>query len=206
MGRKSLLLAGIIAFAVVSSSFAGVPNPALSDVPNVIISPGGFMDYTVTVISSEGPVDTANVEVQFSATAQGLICWCVGETPPSFFATTDSNGEAVFNISGGGCIDSSDVALGGNPVAEVFANGVLLGSPGVVGPDIVDNSGNFTTAPWNPAGTCEVGLTDAVFVTPYIINNTYHFCADLNSDGNISVADATLITPGIINAWSCTAQ
>jgi len=193
---------------VASLSFAGLPDPALSNVPNVVMSPSGGLTYTVDVIAGDGPVDSSLVEIVFSTEVDNLICWCVGQdhTNRTISAFSNALGAADFNISGGGCVDSSLVAS--PPAVQVFATGQLLGQVGVVSPDVVDGSGAVATDPggWDPLGVCNVAVGDAVFHTSPIANSVYTFCTDMNSDNTVSLTDAVLITNDIANAASCSAQ
>ena len=112
MGRSYRLLLGVLVAAVVVpvAVYAGIPDPSLSDAPNVIYSPGGNLEYIVTVNGSSGPISGATVQVIFSPEADSLVQWCVGQTHPTIEATTDANGEAHFFIGAGGCIDPSQAS------------------------------------------------------------------------------------------------
>jgi hypothetical protein len=203
MGRSSRLLLTLLVGALTASvSLAGVPDPDLSTVPNVIVNPDGSFEYKVTVVGGDGPIDSALVQIVFSAETDGLLCWCTGQDHPVVEAFTDASGCAIFNIAAGGCIDSSLVAS--PPAVEVFANSIKIGEPGVVSPDVVDPSGNRAQEGWDPDGTCLVSAGDAVEHTPAIVNATLSFCTDLNSDGEVSPGDAVLITPAIVDGSSCT--
>ena len=207
MGRSSrlLLAAAVMGVLAASVSFAGLPDPALSSAGNVILSPSGGIPYTVEVVGTEGPIDTALVQIVFSTETDGLVCWCVGQVHPTIEAYTNALGQATFNISGGGCVDSSLVSS--PPAVEIFANGIKLAEVGVVSSDGVDDNGFVATDPsYNPNGTCVVGVGDATFHTSPIIASTYAFCTDINSDGAVSLADAVLITDDIVAASSCAAQ
>ncbi|NNF06614.1 MAG: hypothetical protein HKN21_07625 [Candidatus Eisenbacteria bacterium] len=203
MGRSSrLLLAAIMVGALTASvSFAGIPDPALSTVPNVLVSPDGSLEYKVTVVGADGPIDTALVQIVVGAEADGLICWCVGQTHPTIEATTDASGCASFFISAGGCIDSSLVAS--PPAVEVFANGIKIGEPGIVSPDAVDANGDVTQTPWVIGANCDVALGDAVYHTPFIAGGLPNFCSDMDSDGAVTLADAVTLTAPISNGASC---
>lgn len=206
MGSKLVrtLVVIVMTLAVAGAAFAGTPDPTLSTVPNVVVSPGGVMPYTVTVISAQGPVDGALVQLSFSTEAAGLVCWCQGQTQPLIEATTDASGVATFYISGGGCIDPSLVSS--PPAVTVYANGFLLKEVGVVSVDAVDANGLLPTDGWDPGGICTAGLLDATFHTPPIANGFYSFCTDLTSDGACDLDDAVAITPGLGAGWTCTQQ
>lgn len=206
MGSKLVRTLAILALslAVAGAAFAGTPDPALSTVPNVVVSPGGVMSYVVTVVSAQGPVDGALVQLSFSTEAAGLVCWCQGQTQPLIEATSDASGLATFNISAGGCIDPSLVSS--PPAVTVYANGFVLKEVGVVSVDAVDGSGLLPTDGWAPGGICTAGLTDATFHTPAIANGFYSFCTDINSDGACNLDDAVAITPGLSAGWTCTQQ
>jgi len=204
MGSKSvrtlvLLTLGVFAATVAT---AGVPDPNLSTVPNVLVSPGGVMGYTVTVISTEGPVDGALVQLSFSAEAAGLVCWCQGQTQPLIEGNTDASGVVTFNIAAGGCVDPATVTT--PPAVEVFANGFFLKEVGVVSPDAVDDAGLLPIDGWNPGGVCTVGLSDASFHTSPLKTGAYSFCTDMDSDLDCDLDDAVALTPGIKLGYTCT--
>lgn len=208
MGRRYLLLLTVLITGVMAAGFAqaGIPDPALSDVPNVIYVPGGGLEYIVTVNGSGGPIDTANVQLVFSEEADTLIAWCVGQdhTNRTISALTDANGEAHFFIAAGGCVDPARTAT--TPVVEVFANGIKLAEVGGLSPDAVDPNGVLPTDGWAVPGEAQVGLSDASFHTPPIKSGAYEFCTDINSDGVIGLDDASILTPFIKGGNSCTTQ
>ncbi len=206
MGRSyRLLIAALVAGVLVAgSSFAGIPDPTLSVVGNVLYSPGGTVEYIVTVNGSAGPIDSATVQLVFSTEADGLVCWCVGQAHPLIEATTDASGEAHFFIAAGGCIDPSLVAA--PPAVEVFANGIKLKEVGCVSPDAVDDSGILPTSGWNPGTFCTVSLADAGLHSPSIKTGTYTFCSDVNSDLAVDLTDAVVLSEGIKSGFTCTKQ
>jgi hypothetical protein len=169
------------------------------------MSPSAGIPYVVEVVGTEGPIDTALVQLVFSTETDGLVCWCVGQTHPTIEAYTNALGQATFNIAGGGCVDSSLVST--PPAVEVFANGIKLAEVGVVSSDAVDDNGFVPTDPgYNPNGVCAVGVGDAAFHTAPIVSTSYSYCTDINSDGAVSLGDAVLITPDIVGSANCTAQ
>jgi len=206
MGRSYRLLLGVLVAAMVvpAAVYAGIPDPSLSDVPNVLFSPGGDLEYIVTVNGSSGPIANATVELQFSDGADTLIAWCVGQTHPTISATTDANGEAHFFIGAGGCIDPSQISA--PPAVEVFANAVKLSEVGCVSPDAVDASGLLPWQGWNPGAVASVSANDAAFLGQFFKTSVYDFCADLNSDGAVAGDDASLAAPAIKNSLSCTKE
>lgn len=207
MGRSSRLLLAVAVIGVLAANvcFAGLPDPALSTAGNVILSPNASIDYVVEVIGSEGPIDTALVQIVFSTETDGLVCWCTGQVHPNIEGYTNALGQATFNLAGGGCVDSSLVST--PPAVEVFANGIKIAEVGVVSPDAVDGLGRVPTDPgYDPMGSCTVGVGDAANHTGPIVTSTYSFCTDLNSDGALTLADAVLVSEDIINSASCTAQ
>jgi len=205
MGRSSrlLLVATVVGVLTASVAFAGIPDPALSNVPNVITSPDGSLAYVVDVVGASGPIDSALVQIIVGTEADGIICWCVGQTHPTIEAFTNAAGQATFNIAAGGCVDSALVVT--PPAVEVFANGIKIGQPGVVSADVVDSNGTLAQGGWTPGASCAVSVGDAVYFTPFIANGTYGFCADLDSNGTVSLSDAVLVTPPIAFGASCTA-
>lgn len=206
MGRSYRLLLGVLVAAMVVpvAVYAGIPDPSLSDAPNVIYSPGGNLEYIVTVNGSSGPISGATVQVIFSTEADSLVQWCVGQTHPTIEAITDANGQAHFFIGAGGCIDPSQVAA--PPAVEVFAAGIKLNEVGGVSPDAVDNTGLLPWQGWNPGSTSGVSLTDASYHGEFFKSGAFNYCSDLNSDGIVAIDDASLAGSGIKNSESCTAQ
>jgi hypothetical protein len=204
MGRwiQVLLTALVVGVAAVSVSFAGVPNPNLSTVPNVVTSPDGSLEYVVTVVGDEGPIDSALVQIVFSTEAAGLICWCTGQTQPLIQGATGPSGEASFFIAGGGCIDPDSVTT--PPAVEVWANATKLKEVGVVSVDAVDEFQKLPHQGWDPAGTCASGLADGVFHTPPLKLGAISFCSDMDSDGDVDLDDAVLLTPGLRLGPTCT--
>ena len=194
---RSTVALGLVA----AGALANIPDPQLSDVPNVIATPGGSMAYTVTVVGSQGPVDTALVEIVFSPAADALVCWCSGQAHPVISAVSNAAGEATFFIEAGGCVDPARL---GSTVAEVYANGILLNSVGLTSPDAVDGTGNLPTdGGYATGGVCTVGLSDATFHTGPISSGTYEFCSDMDSDLGVALADAVLLTTPISSGETC---
>ena len=204
MGRliQVLSTALVVGVATAGVASAGVPNPSLSTVPNIVLTPDGSLPTTVIVVGDVGAIDTALVQVVFSAEAAGIICWCTGQTEPLIQGLTNASGEVTFFVAGGGCVDPLDVGM--PPAVEVFANGILLAEVGTVSPDAVDPGGLKPTEGWNPGGICTPGLNDVVFHTAPIADGFYSFCTDLDSDMDCDLDDALLITPGLKNGVTCT--
>jgi hypothetical protein len=191
------------ALLLVGTARADVPDPDQSIVPNVVYSPSSSFPYTVTVNSSTGALEGAVVSLVFSPAADALVCWCEGQDHPQISAVTDNLGQATFLIGGGGCVDPARL---GGVVVEVFAEGVKLAEVGAVSPDAADDNGILPTSGWNPGGTCEAGLTDAVFHTVPFASGAFEFCSDMNSDGNVGLDDVVLATPDLAQGSACTAQ
>jgi hypothetical protein len=194
------LVVALVGLAFASPAFSNVPDPDFSIVPNIVYTGDATYPYTVTINSSTQPLEDVMVTIIFSPAADGLACWCSGQTHPSISAITDEFGEATFFIGGGGCLDPTRL---GGLVAEVFADGFKMAEPGAVSPDAVDDSGLLPTSGWNPGGTCSSGLTDAVFHTPPLSTGIYEFCSDINSDGSVLLQDAVLMTPYLALGTSC---
>lgn len=198
---RGAIVASALAILGAGVADAGTPDPSMTDIPNVVVSPMGNIDYVVVVRDNGGsPQSNVWVEVQVSPAANALVCWCDGQVNPSIFALTGPSGEAVFNLAGGGCVDPA--ALGG-PVADVYVDGILFDSVGIVSPDAVDGSGVLPTSGWNPAGSCAVGLSDATLHTGPIASGTYAYCTDIDSDLLITLSDAVVLTAPISNGDSC---
>lgn len=200
-----LLGAAPILGAVPGAASAGVPDPDLCTVPNVILSPlhpTNALEYVVTVVGADGPIDSALVQLVFSAEAAGLVCWCTGQTQPIIEDYTNPSGLAVFQVFGGGCLNPASTV---SPPVQVFANGILLREVGVVSVDPVDVTGKLPTdVGYNPGGNCNSALSDATFITPSIKVGALNYCTDLNSDGAVNITDAVLFTPGIKVGFTCT--
>ena len=85
---RLLLILAISLGAAWGVAGAGVPDPDLCTVPNVLTSPAHpntSLDYVVTVVGADGPIDSALVQLVFSAEAAGLVCWCTGQTRRCLF-------------------------------------------------------------------------------------------------------------------------
>lgn len=204
MGRwihvlSTALVVGVATAGVVN---AGIPNPSLSTVPNIILSPDGGLATTIIVVGDEGAIDTALVQIVFSAEAASIICWCVGQTQPLIQGLTNASGEVSFFVSGGGCVEPSAVSV--PPAVEVFANGILLAEVGTVSPDAVDDLSQKPTDGWDPGVLCDVGLADGTYHTVPIKTGAYDFCSDLDSDMDVDLDDAVVHTPYIKNGVACT--
>lgn len=211
-----LLAAGML---VASPAMANIPDPALSDCPAFIqIAPDGSLTYQVVVNGPQGPVTGANVEIIVTANADPLVAWCIGQAHPVISTSANVNGEADFNIEGGGCIDTDRADF---LVAQVFADGILLCSASINSPDVVNGSGALHTdadfefdpiegdpnAPEDPP-IARVGVGDAVFHTGPIVNSENEPCSDFTDpfDDNVGTVDAVIVTPFIVNAVNCNAQ
>ncbi len=201
MGRSAGSFPVLLALLWGSSALANIPDPGLSTIPTVVVSPSGTLDYSVNIVGQLGPMNTATVELIWSAEADSLMCWCTGENHPLITSTTDPSGTAVFNIAAGGCLDPS--LLSGGIAVEVFANGFKMAEVGVVSSDLVDGSGIRATQGWNPAGSCAVGLSDASAHTNAFATGIYDFCSDINSDLTVSLDDAVILTQPITDGLSC---
>jgi hypothetical protein len=193
MGRRysltlSLLVLGLLSASVAS---AGVPDPGLSTVPNVVGVPGGGLIYSVTMIGTSGPIDSANVTLRWTVPGDTATCWCPTQTHPTVTATTNASGVATFNLKLGGCLNPATIP--GGVAVEVFVNSVKLKEVGQVSPDVIS-----THAP-----PCAVSLNDAVAFTAPLSQNTYSFCFDLNSDLQVGLVDAVTLTPYAANAANC---
>ena len=204
--RLRLLLAlTVLSVGAWGVAYAGVPDPALSTVPKVLTSPGHpttALDYVVTVVGADGPIDSALVQLVFSTEATNLICWCTGQTKPIVETYTNVSGVARFQIFGGGCLNPANVV---NPPVQVFANGILLKQVGIVSLDPVDDTGKLPyQVGYNPAGACKAALSDATFITPPIKTGAVNFCTDLDGDNDTDLTDAILFTPAIKAGYTCT--
>jgi hypothetical protein len=202
--RMSMLLAAVGVFAA-TAAVANIPSPELSDVPGYLtITPDASFGYTVTVNGPQGPVNGAGVEIRVSAFADPLVCWCAGQAHPSITGVTDTNGQATFNVAGGGCITPGAL---GEVVCDVLADGILLGQVGINSPDAVNQSGLLNTDDaFTFDANCAVGLADAVFHTGPISGGLAEPCSKFTApyNGFVGVADAAFVTDYIVNGASCT--
>lgn len=199
--NRALAVALVTGAVFAGTAAAGIPDPALSVVPNVVMSPGGDIEYVVTVNGSQGPVADSIVQIVFSSEVDALVCWCAGQAHPEVTATTDAAGQARFFIAAGGCIDPGLVAS--PPAVSVYANGIRLREVGAVGPDAVDGAGLVPTLGWNPGASCEVSLSDAALHSTPIKAGSYSFCSDMNSDLLVDLTDAVVLSAAIKAGSTC---
>ncbi len=216
--RVSILAVAALAIAV--GSYANIPDPALSDVPGAItLSPGSQYSgnpigtFLVHVEGQIGAVNGSLVEVEISDDADVLIAWCAApfnQIHPLLTAFSDPNGDATFTFFGGGCIDP-DEFFGATFIAQVRADGIVLGEPSMTSPDAVNSQGR--TATDTEANNCEsgdtqVGLSDAVFHTRPIKLGLVEACTKYTPPFNAPVGldDAVFVTPYIKNSNFCLCQ
>lgn len=208
--RLGTLLAMVGVFAA-SAALAGIPDPLLSTVPNLVYCPKADLTYKVTVMSGLGPVASASVEVRINSAINGKLCWCTagGDAPSagtkktgvvSFTKTASLGGVAEFKIGAGGCV----AQVLGSRFVEVFANGVKIGQVGCLSPDAVDQTGKLPFDTGYAPTQCEVGLSDSSYLTPAFKGTVANFCADFNSVGGVTLADVVIFTPHAKGAHSCT--
>jgi hypothetical protein len=216
-----LAMVGVLA---ASSALAGIVDPALSSVPNLVFCPTADVTYKVTAMSSLGPVVGATIEVRVNTTANGAnpkICWCTvggqatsGGTKKSttstvsFTSTTNGVGVAEFKIAAGGCVTH----LVGVRFVEVFGNSIKIGQVGAISPDAVDQTGKLPTdtgyAPNDgapiPAPACVVGLSDTSYLTPAFKGTVFNVCGDFAFPyAVVGLSDVTTFTPHIKGAHAC---
>lgn len=194
MDRRLKLASLLSAVAVMAASLAsaGIPDPVLSTVKNVIACPDGSIPYSVTIVGTSGPINNALVELRYTAQGNTDACWCTAQTHPIISATTNASGIATFNIAGGHCLNPATIA--GGIAVEVYVNSIKLKEVGQVSPDVIPGA---TEPP------CQVTLADASTFTAPLANGTFGFCFDLNSDGAVTLSDAIIFTPPAANAASC---
>jgi hypothetical protein len=185
-------LLSVAAFCIATAASAGIPDPALSTVKNVVVCPDGTIPYSVTIVGTSGPINNALVELRYTANGNSGACWCTVQTHPIISATTNASGVATFNIRGGHCLNPATIS--GGIAVEVYVNSIKLKEVGQVSPDVI---AGVTEPP------CQVTLADATNFTAPLSTSTYGFCFDLNSDGGVTLSDAILFTPPASNAASC---
>jgi hypothetical protein len=174
----------------------------MSIVPNVLCSPAGTLPYAVTVKNSSGQaLEGIDVTLTFTEEADDLMCWCVGgQAHPVITETTDGNGNAVFYIYAGGCLDPDSLST---PPVTVTADEVTLADVGVVSTDPVDEYQILPWNGWDPGNRCEVGLSDMAWFTPYFSVGAFHFCADFDSDEDVDMDDLNIATPDLRLGPAC---
>ncbi|NNF07115.1 MAG: hypothetical protein HKN21_10175 [Candidatus Eisenbacteria bacterium] len=194
----------LVGMLVSAPAMATIPDPAFSNAPGFMtVTPDGSFGYTVNVANSGGPLSGSFVQIVVSGPADGLVCWCTGQTHPVIDELTNASGDATFFVAGGGCITATGL---GATVAEVFADGILLGQIEINSPDVVDAAGFVNTDPgYTGDPTCNVGLSDAVFHTAPISLGQSEPCSNFTDPFNdaVSLSDAVIVTPYIVNGTSC---
>ncbi len=205
-----LLLAALTLFPGTAPAGPCPPDPGSSTVPrSVVLSPDAFLAFKVTVVGVCGPISGSVVEIRFNTYGDTRACWCAstpGPRPRVFTATANALGVATFQIPGGGCMNPALIPGPDAFAAEVYADGIHLAECGVISPDAYDSSARRATdtPTWDPPGSCEVGLSDVVKATPFISGSVYDFCFDINQDGFVSLADATILSTYFSHAtFSC---
>lgn len=195
MGRRYGVPLLVLALGLVvapAAVLAGVPDPALSTIPNVIGSPDGSLAYRVTIVGTSGPIDSANVSLVWTVAGDTATCWCTTQTHPSVSSTTNASGVAVFNLRLGRCLNPATIP--GGVAVEVFVNSIKIKEVGQVSPDVA----GVTLGP-----PCAVALADAVLFTGPISSAVYSYCFDLNSDLSVGLNDAVLLTAPVSSAATC---
>lgn len=215
---KLILICLLLGLAPLPASGRSPCIPELVGPRCLLLSPDGSLEYRVTIIGDPSPfcgptpmpIPNSTVTIRFRHVGDTLTCFCSsipGPRPHVFTASTNAFGEAVFHIAGGGCAALDDPAIPGSLkyAAEIFVDGIYLDELGIVSPDVVDSAGRraLDSPSWNPAGTCAVGLADAVEHTGPIAESLYTWCSDMNCDNQVSIADAVLMTPSLAGAASC---
>ncbi len=212
----------LLALLVASLAFAppaGAGTIIYDGIPDAItITPDGSFPVSVVVLTTNGPVNGAYVEIEFSPVATELIAW-TDPLPPGadaptigpgggylFSGNTDPNGEVVFHIAGGGCVAGKNPQLDVQPyVTQIRADNILLAEPIVNSPDAVDYGGvlpeDLGANICDPlSSTTLVGLADALFHTPAIKQGAQEICTDFTKDHDpaINLGDASILTPYVV--------
>lgn len=210
----SVPMGSTVAFPYWRKFCEGDPFPGTSVVPNVVYSPGGTLTYTVTVRDlAADPVAGATVRLEPTAAADGLINWCSGQSHEPT-ATTNSLGQASFQIAAGGCIDPARLGDDAFRILAEYAyvpgynEEVQLAARGSLSSDAVNLAGYLPTDPLHEVdgGSGVVSLSDAVFHTGPLSTGTYEFCSDFDSDGVIGLSDATIVTGDLVSGPICTLE
>jgi hypothetical protein len=202
--RLSMLLAAVGIFAA-TAAVANIPSPELSDVPRYLtITPDASFGYTVTVNGPQGPVNGAGVELRVSIFADPLVCWCAGQAHPSITGVTNVNGQVTFNVAGGGCIMPGalgevvcDVLADGILLGQVGIN-----SPDAVnGAGFLNTDDDFTFDA-SCAVSLADAVFHTTPIAGGLAEPCTKF-TDLNNPF-VVVTDAVTVTPYIVNGVSCT--
>jgi hypothetical protein len=153
------------------------------------------------------------VEVEFSEDADLLIAWCQGQTRPLLSDFTDGNGDASFEIFGGGCLDPEKAppATFATFIVQVRADDIVLEEVSVTSPDRSDDNGFVATSAKYElciGGTTVVGLSDAVSHTAPIKQGLVDMCTKFTPpyEDPVALDDAVFVTPYIKNSDFCTCQ
>jgi len=170
-----------------------------STIPHIVTSPDGAIAYTIHILDDNHmPVEGALILLSFSPEVDSTLCWCENQPHPTITALTDSLGNAVFHIAGGGCANPADYT---DPPVKVFYSppadttwGVLIATRGIVSYAIGGGS----------LGLCRADLDDAMWLGSIQGDSTYHFCGDLDQDGQNGLSDLQLITPYVSYGTNCT--
>jgi len=140
---------------VAAAAMAGVPSPANSSVPacfslmgSAAGSPDAYGTFTITVRDlANNPINGSSVVLDFSGPHADMVPCddqlngavlvnCVAKTVRQF---TDALGQATFTVLGGSNGGGNAVSIGS--ASKVYADGVLLASPGVSVFDLDDAGG-----------------------------------------------------------------
>ncbi len=216
--RISLIAAAVMALAA-TGAMANIPDASLSNVPDYLtVTPTGDFDIVIQVNGPQGGVNSAVVDIEFSADATGLIAWAdpipasaatpvhyettPGEPYRAYRVTADANGEARIKIAAGGCLTPSGFDdFGGGPfIVQVRADNVFLGEVAVNSPDAVNKDGYLPTDSALEASTCaggtsEVGLADASFAAAAITGGLVQPCTKFTAPYSdpVTLADASIL-------------
>lgn len=209
------ILAGLAAVILAVPTLAqDIPDPSLCKVPRSLpVSPDAGIPFLVKIVGASGPIPNLVVQIRIQDSAEPLVCWGTEQILPVITGITDAGGEVTFFVAGGGCVHENNVGDSWLPIAQVFADTVLIAELSVVSPDVVNRAGLLNTDEgfsFDVSG-CTVGLADAVFHTNAIFLGLIEGCSKLTDPVDIfhdtvDSADAALLAPYIAQGVSRTSR
>lgn len=198
--RRSLFVLSIALAmsAVAPSAFAQFSSANSQIHQQLNLVPDGSLPYVVIVRDAfNNPMFNMSVTVDLTlGTGTGLDLCATSAAMQTL--VTGPDGRAVFFYAGGGCIDGT--SGGGSPgvVTVADGSGTVVGTVNLRVANSVDRyNGGF--------GTCEVGLTDAVFHTQAIATGAIAVCSDFTAPYGdpVSLSDAVIIGAHVTAGTSC---
>ena len=166
-----------------------------------IAYPANVDDYDHLVDIVLGNSDDPFCDCQFGMTDEFAIL------AKKTILGVENSGVADLHLSAG----CSDLGLiGTDPRFELWDDELnhyfYIRSPWITAStDAVDDHGKRASQfGWDPQGVCKVSLSDAVYHTENVKGGDLDACSDLNGWNNTDVADASRMTPAIVDGGTCT--